>query len=47
MVVGGGTSIMPKLAPTLYEFVDLNNYLKITKPVYVYSIDLMNYGKIE
>ena len=29
MVVGGGTSIMPKLAPTLYEFVDLNNYLKI------------------
>lgn len=33
MVVGGGTSIMPKLAPTLYEFVDLNNYLKITEAV--------------
>src|SRR5437868_14424046 len=33
MRVGGGTSIMPRLAPTLYEFVELNNgdYLKITE----------------
>lgn len=31
--VGGGTSIMPRLAPTLYEFVTLDNgdYLKITE----------------
>ncbi|MGB0092481.1 MAG: nitrite/sulfite reductase [Solirubrobacteraceae bacterium] len=31
--VGGGTSIMPRLAPTLYEFVELENgdYLKITE----------------
>jgi sulfite reductase beta subunit-like hemoprotein len=31
--VGGGTSIMPRLAPTLYEFVQLDNgdYLKITE----------------
>jgi sulfite reductase beta subunit-like hemoprotein len=31
--VGGGTSIMPRLAPTLYEFVDLDNgdYLKVTE----------------
>jgi sulfite reductase (ferredoxin) len=33
MRVGGGTSIMPRLAPTLYEFVRLDNgdYLKITE----------------
>src|SRR5205823_110393 len=33
MRVGGGTSIMPRLAPTLYEFVELENgnYLKITE----------------
>jgi len=33
--VGGGTSIMPRLAPTLYEFVELDNgdYLKITEAV--------------
>jgi sulfite reductase beta subunit-like hemoprotein len=33
MRVGGGTSIMPRLAPTLYEFVELDNgdYLKITE----------------
>jgi sulfite reductase beta subunit-like hemoprotein len=33
IVVGGGTSIMPRLAPTLYEFVELDNgdYLKITE----------------
>src|SRR5213596_1346563 len=31
--VGGGTSIMPRLAPTLYEFVELGNgdYLKVTE----------------
>jgi sulfite reductase beta subunit-like hemoprotein len=31
--IGGGTSIMPRLAPTLYEFVELDNgdYLKITE----------------
>ena len=33
MRVGGGTSIMPRLAPTLYEFIELDNgdYLKITE----------------
>jgi sulfite reductase (ferredoxin) len=31
--VGGGTSIMPRIAPTLYEFVELDNgdYLRITE----------------
>ena len=31
--VGGGTSIMPRIAPTLYEFVELGNgdYLKIVE----------------
>ncbi len=31
--VGGGTSIMPRMAPTLYEFVELDNgdYLKVTE----------------
>jgi len=31
--VGGGTSIMPRLAPTLYDFVELDNgdYLKVTE----------------
>jgi sulfite reductase beta subunit-like hemoprotein len=31
--VGGGTSIMPRLAPTLYGFVELDNgdYLKVTE----------------
>ena len=31
--VGGGTSIMPRVAPTLYEFVELDNgdYLKLTE----------------
>jgi len=34
--VGGGTSIMPRLAPTLYEFVELDNgdYLKISEAVF-------------
>jgi sulfite reductase beta subunit-like hemoprotein len=33
IVVGGGTSIMPRVAPTLYEFVELDNgdYLKVTE----------------
>src|ERR671916_427106 len=35
MRVGGGTSIMPRIAPTLYEFVELDNgdYLKVTEAV--------------
>src|SRR5438874_3540832 len=33
MRVGGGTSIMPRVAPTLYDFVELDNgdYLKVTE----------------
>jgi sulfite reductase beta subunit-like hemoprotein len=36
MLVGGGTSIMPRVAPTLYEFVELDNgdYLKISEAVF-------------
>jgi len=36
MLVGGGTSIMPRLAPTLYDFVELDNgeYLRITEAVF-------------
>jgi sulfite reductase beta subunit-like hemoprotein len=35
IVVGGGTSIMPRIAPTLYEFVaaDDGEYLKVTEAV--------------
>src|SRR3989449_11204371 len=35
MLVGGGTSIMPRTAPVLYEFVELDNgeYLRITEAV--------------
>jgi sulfite reductase beta subunit-like hemoprotein len=35
MMVGGGTSIMPRVAPVLYEFLELDNgeYLKITEAV--------------
>jgi sulfite reductase (ferredoxin) len=35
VLVGGGTSIMPRVAPTLYDFVELDNgdYLKITEAV--------------
>jgi sulfite reductase beta subunit-like hemoprotein len=35
MMVGGGTSIMPRVAPVLYEFVELDNgeYLKIAEAV--------------
>jgi sulfite reductase (ferredoxin) len=34
--VGGGTSIMPRVAPTLYEFVELDNgdFLKISEAVF-------------
>ena len=33
--VGGGTAIMPRLAPVLYDFVELDNgdYLKVTEAV--------------
>ncbi|HEV3095002.1 MAG TPA: nitrite/sulfite reductase [Solirubrobacteraceae bacterium] len=36
MLVGGGTSIMPRVAPVLYEFVQLDNgdYLKISEAVF-------------
>jgi sulfite reductase beta subunit-like hemoprotein len=36
VLVGGGTSIMPRVAPTLYEFVELDNgeYLKIAEAVF-------------
>jgi sulfite reductase beta subunit-like hemoprotein len=35
MMVGGGTSIMPRVAPVLYEFLELDNgeYLKVTEAV--------------
>jgi sulfite reductase beta subunit-like hemoprotein len=34
--VGGGTSIMPRVAPTLYDFVELSNgdYLKVSEAVF-------------
>ncbi|MCL0101588.1 nitrite/sulfite reductase [Dehalococcoidia bacterium] len=31
LVVGGGTSIMPRIAPTLYEFVPVEDYLKVVE----------------
>ena len=36
MLVGGGTSIMPRVAPALYEFVEIDNgeYLKIAEAVF-------------
>jgi sulfite reductase beta subunit-like hemoprotein len=36
MLVGGGTSIMPRTAPVLYDFVELDNgeYLKIAEAVF-------------
>jgi len=36
MLVGGGTSIMPRVAPALYDFVELDNgdYLKIAEAVF-------------
>jgi sulfite reductase beta subunit-like hemoprotein len=33
MVTGGGTSIMARIAPTLYEFVPVDEYLKVTEAV--------------
>jgi sulfite reductase beta subunit-like hemoprotein len=33
MLTGGGTSIMARIAPTLYEFVPEDEYLKITEAV--------------
>ncbi len=35
MLVGGGTSIMPRVAPVLYEFLELDNgeYLKVTEAI--------------
>src|SRR5437588_446193 len=35
VLVGGGTSIMPRLAPSLYDFVELDNgdYLKVSEAV--------------
>ncbi len=32
-VVGGGTSIMPRIAPTLYEFVPVEEFLKVAEAV--------------
>src|SRR4051794_2116507 len=34
--VGGGTSIMPRIAPTLYEFVEADNgdYLKVSEAIF-------------
>jgi sulfite reductase beta subunit-like hemoprotein len=36
MLVGGGTSIMPRVAPVLYEFVEIDNgdYLRISEAVF-------------
>jgi sulfite reductase beta subunit-like hemoprotein len=36
MLVGGGTSIMPRVAPALYDFVELDNgdYLKFSEAVF-------------
>ena len=33
VLTGGGTSIMPKIAPTLYEFVGVDEFLKVTEAV--------------
>ena len=33
VLTGGGTSIMAKIAPTLYEFVPVEEYLKVTEAV--------------
>ena len=33
VVTGGGTSIMARIAPTLYEFVPVEEYLKVTEAV--------------
>lgn len=33
MVVGGGLSIMPRMAPTLYEFVPVEDFLRVSEAV--------------
>ncbi len=33
VVTGGGTSIMPRIAPVLYDFVPVEEYLKVTEAV--------------
>lgn len=33
-VVGGGTSIMPRIAPTLYDFVPVDDFLRVTEAVF-------------
>ncbi len=33
MVVGGGLSIMPRNAPVLYEFVEMDNFLRVSEAV--------------
>ncbi len=35
VIVGGGTSIMPRLAPSLYDFIELDNgdYLKVAEAI--------------
>ena len=33
MVAGGGTSIMPRIAQTLYEFVPVEEYLKVSEAI--------------
>ncbi|MFY9469078.1 MAG: nitrite/sulfite reductase [Solirubrobacterales bacterium] len=33
VLVGGGTSIFPRLAPTLFEFVPMDEYLKVSEAV--------------
>ena len=33
VLTGGGTSIMPRIAPTLYDFVPVGEYLRITEAV--------------
>ena len=34
MVTGGGTSIMPRIAPVLYDFVPVEEYLKMSEAVF-------------
>ena len=34
IVVGGGTSIMARIAPTLYEFVSVDDYLRVSEAVF-------------
>ena len=33
VLTGGGTSIMPRIAPTLYDFVPVEEYLRVTEAV--------------